>query len=295
VETSIRQHFRDSSNALFSSIGVEIDDSWASPSERIIEFVESGTVNLLMCASNSDEQQRAMGEGLMDLINLRGYKRNEIYVGVTLQQSSDGLIESEIDRVTENLQLAPDLLLLDLSTNNQLFSPASDARSYLKGLVEQCESSVQSKKIESYGFCDDRRFLTKQAGGPDTAALQLELLKQVALEMGGLENGFRYICVPLDLARPEAHLSPLQNIGAERFSITRAAELLEIGILGRVGRVDVALSDSLQFARSIPAASLVSSLVSTDSEDLLTSLREVAQRAPWSEDELKNFLKSFSS
>lgn len=90
---------------------------------------------------------------------------------------------------------------------------------------QACEGFVGEGKIKAYG-CATWNGFRVAPDAPDH--LSLENLLGIAVKAGGKDHHFRWIQLPLNLAMPEAFLSPSQSWGGQEMTILQAAQ--EAGI-----------------------------------------------------------------
>ena len=141
----------------------------------------------------------------------------------------------------------------------------------IRKAFEACEGFVQNGRIRTYGCATWNGFRV----APDSAEhLSLENLLRIAEEVGGADHHFRWVQAPLNLAMPEAFITPTQRFGGREMPLLEAcraagiqvqtsASIMQGRILRQLESQRAALSDlfpgctsaaqiALQFTRSCP-------------------------------------------
>jgi aryl-alcohol dehydrogenase-like predicted oxidoreductase len=91
----------------------------------------------------------------------------------------------------------------------------------IRQAFEACERFVSDGRIAAYGVATWNGFRV----APDRPDhLSLERLLALAEQAGGASHHFRWVQLPLNLALPEALLSPTQEMGGRRMSFLEAAQ-----------------------------------------------------------------------
>lgn len=141
-----------------------------------------------------------------------------------------------------------------------------DAR--LSAAFEQLEQERAANRLRMYGVATWNGFRV----APDSREyLSLKRMTELARAAGGVEHGFRFVQLPLNLAMPEALVLRNQTIAGEQLSLLEAARALGVTVVASSstlqGKVARGLPDhireplgslatdtqtAIQFARSTP-------------------------------------------
>lgn len=261
-------HFRNAQNLTLSSIGIGTYlGNWDEATDEnyknaVVKFVESGG-NVIDTAANYRFQrsERNIGSALKELFE-KGFARDEIFVatkggylpfdnepppdarkyfeenfvktGIATFEDlvsgshcmSPGYLQSQIDRSLENMSLdALDLFYIhnpesQLSAIDKYTFEAKIAKAF-----EKLEENRADGKINFYGVATWNGFRVP----PDEPGYHsLERFAGIARQVGGGDNGFKFIQLPHNLAMPEAYLLKNQAVNGKVYTPLDAAK--ELGI-----------------------------------------------------------------
>jgi aryl-alcohol dehydrogenase-like predicted oxidoreductase len=307
---------------------------------------QSGAVNVVDSAINYRFQkaERSVGRALKSLVEEGWAKREEFFIStksgylapdadykggyeryLSEELISSGVITSgdivdgshcmtvpylshELQRSLSNLQLGTiDLLYLHNAAEAQI--PVVGREEFLnrvKGAFEFFESSRKEKRIRFYGMATWTCFRTDKSSEEH---LELEEVETIAREIGGKDNGFRFIQFPYNLAMPEALVSKTQEVEGKKVSLLEACTLLGIGAFVSVPLLQGRLTTSshakiprlhnltsaqisLQFVRSSPG--IIAPLVGYKDPRHLEEDIALAKESPLSSSEFRKVFFSSS-
>ena len=269
----------------------------------VIDSITTGSVNVIDTAINYRNQkaERSVGRGLDHLFSENIVDRDEIFVSTKngyLSPDADldldpqtyiyeklikpGIIDpdqvvdsahcmsrsfltDQLDRSLSNLGLKKiDLIYIHNSAESQLPRVGREEfLSRLRTVFQLYEEERSRGRIAYYGLATWSCFRV-EPGAPDY--LNLEDIVKLASEVGGPENGFKFVQLPYNLAMVEALELRNQKVQEETLTFLQAAIKLKIGIFTSVplmqGRllnetIDIEGISSrslacLQFVRSSP-------------------------------------------
>jgi len=269
----------------------------------VIDSITTGSVNVIDTAINYRNQkaERSVGRGLDHLFSEKIVDRDEIFVSTKngyLSPDADldldpqtyiyeklikpGIIDpdqvvdsahcmsrsfltDQLDRSLSNLGLKKiDLIYIHNSAESQLPRVGREEfLSRLRTVFQLYEEERSRGRIAYYGLATWSCFRV-EPGAPDY--LNLEDIVKLASEVGGPENGFKFVQLPYNLAMVEALELRNQKVQEETLTFLQAAIKLKIGIFTSVplmqGRllnetIDIEGISSrslacLQFVRSSP-------------------------------------------
>ncbi|MGI9056567.1 MAG: aldo/keto reductase [Pyrinomonadaceae bacterium] len=264
-------HFRLGQNLSLSSIGIGTYlGNWDEATDEnyknaIIKFVESGG-NVIDTAANYRFQrsERNIGTALAELFE-KGFSRDEIFVctkggylpfdnepptdvrkyfeenfvkkGIAKAEDLVGgshcmtpdYLQSQIDQSLENMSLdALDLFYIhnpesQLGAVDKYVFEAKIAKAF-----EKLEENRANGKIDFYGVATWNGFRVP----PDNPSYHsLERFVGIAKQVGGENNGFKFIQLPYNLAMPEAYLLKNQAVQGKVYSPLEAAKELGISVM----------------------------------------------------------------
>lgn len=288
--------------------------------EAILQSLRSGAVNVIDSAINyrDGRGERSIGEALHKAYTSAEIRREEIFVATKNGYANSGsdlkglvssgkvaqdevasgcncmspaYLELELERSRQSLGLETiDLLYLHNVTDEQI--PALGQRVFLDRLKDSfgfLEDARKEGHIRFYGLATwDSLRVPQRAQGH----LDLEDALLVAREVGGAENGFRFVQFPFNMAMPEAATARVQRAeGAER-TVLDASSLLGIGTFSSVPLLQGRLParEALQFARSAPHH--LAPLVGQKSPEHVRANLEVAQEPPMGSEEFLQILNA---
>ena len=310
-EVAAENHFRLGRNLWLSSIGIGTylgaadDETDRRYTESIVRAVELGA-NVIDTAANYRFQrsERCIGKVLTQLA-ARTFARAEIvictkggylpfdgapprdvrrYIEETFIRPgiadwgdiaggahcmTPRYLENQIDQSLVNLNVSCIDVYYVHNPESQLSAVSCDEFwKRLRVAFAFLEQSVANSKIKYYGVATWNGFRAE----PDAEGYHsLERMVQVAQEVAGDSNHFRFIQLPINLAMPEALFFQNQTLGDQYVSVLVAAEALEVKVIasgsilqGQVARgLPEGIRDSLgslatdaqtgiQFVRSAP-------------------------------------------
>ncbi len=289
----------------------------------------SGGVNIIDTAINYRYQkaERSIGRALSDLFSQRLLKREQIFIStkngyipgdadqkldpkayyqkylkeLSLDTSAivDGshsmdpkFLEHQLHWSLTNLQLnTVDLLYLHNSAELQLHLGLKEYLNRLQKSFSFLEQMRSENKIRYYGLATWNCFRVPPSNKNEY--LNLQDVYKVAEEVGGQNNGFKFIQLPINLLMNESFTKKWQILDGENVSLLDASDELKIGVFGSVPLLQTKLFSKkvpnftglssksqklLQFVRSIPHKSIIAPLVGqknpTHVEDNLNLLFE---------------------
>ena len=166
-------------------------------------------------------------------------------------------LEHQLDQSLRNLGVATVDVYYIHNPESQL-EYVSDAEFYhrLQSAFERLEENRSAGKLRYYGVATWNGFRTPEnASERHSLARMVELARQV----GGAENGFRFIQLPLNLAMPEAievaheaNELGVTAIASASLLQARLARGLPEQIRGALGPIRTDAQAALQFVRSTP-------------------------------------------
>ncbi len=260
-------HFRESNGYSLSSIGIGTYlGNWDAATDEnykasILRYVERGG-NVIDTAANYRFQrsEKSIGKALDSLPE--GVSRSELFIstkagflpfenepptdvrgyfedtfvktGIARFEDlvggshcmSPGYLQSQIDQSLSNMGLAG----LDLFYIHNPESQLAEIDRYtfearIAEAFELLEQNRADSKINFYGIASWNGFRIK----PDEKNYHsLERFVSIAKQVGGDNNGFKFIQLPHNLAMPEAYLLPNQAASGKALPVLRAAENLGI-------------------------------------------------------------------
>ena len=272
--------------------------------------IQSGAINVIDTAINyrSQKSERSIGKALKELIQEGAIKRDEVFVStkngyitndgdvnmefwtyihntlvktgvINADDISSGYhcmkisyLNDQLERSRKNLGLdCIDLMYLHNAVEGQVQDIGMEQ--FMKNLKEVFEFYEQKRKegkIRYYGMATWNCFRVP----PDNMEyLNIFDVKSLAKEVGGEDNGFKFVQLPFNMAMDEALMLKKHKNNGEIFSLIEAAERLKIGIFtsvpllqGRLlndsavpkfGNIDSVAVRCLQFVRSAGVTPLV--------------------------------------
>jgi aryl-alcohol dehydrogenase-like predicted oxidoreductase len=184
-------------------------------------------------------------------------------------------LRDQIERSRKNLGLETIDLFYLHNPETQLAEVRQEVfRDRLKQAFSFLETCVKNGKIRHYGLATWNAFRVPE-GSRDYISLNATF--EIAHEVAGAANHFRFIQLPFNLAMPEAFVLANQNVEKKNVSLLEAAGQLGVGVMGSAtlyqGRLSHGLpafvthalgmkndsENAIQFARSAPG--LTTSLI----------------------------------
>jgi len=284
-------HVRKQQSIWLSSIGIgtylgnadgETDARYTAAIARAVEL----GANVIDTAANYRFQrsERAIGNGLRDLTEAKGFSRNEIVIctkGGYLP--FDGAPPRDMRRYVEETFVKPGIARFeDIVGGSHCMTPAylenqleqslhnmdldcvdvyyihnpesqlgevSEAEFYarLRTAFEALEKNRTDGKLKFYGVATWNGFRVPPSSG---GYHSLSRMVETAREAGGESHGFRFIQLPFNLAMPEALTLSNQVVDGQPVSTLEAASTLGISVISSAsifqGRVAQGLPDDLR-------------------------------------------------
>jgi len=190
-------------------------------------------------------------------------------------------LEDQLERTLSNIGLEKlDLYYIHNSVETQLpLIEAEKFRERLSRAFEFCEEKVQKGKIGAYGMATWMCFRAKTE--EDKIYMSIQEAVELAEKVGGKEHNFKYIQLPVNMIMPEAFGQKWQEykegdkvLNENVFQVARRSRVnvitsspLAQGQLGLmeppkdVFKMSSIAAKHIQFARSIPAEALLTTLV----------------------------------
>ena len=337
-------NYRESGGLVLSSIGIGTylgnwdDETDRRYAEAVAEYVRRGG-NVIDTASNYRFQrsERSIGTALQELTgeferealficskggylpfdgepaaDVQGYFK-ETFVDTGIARFEDlvggshcmtpGYLKSQIDRSLSNLGISG----LDLFYIHNPESQLGEVDKYtfearIASAFEGLEEYRSEGKIKFYGVATWNGFRCS----PDESGYHsLERFVSIARQVGGDDNGLRYIQLPHNLAMPEAYLVPNQAANGKAMPAIPAAKELDLDVMvsasllqGQLamnvplhirqsfGGLTTDAMTSLQFVRSTPGVTTalggMSSLEHVD-ENMALAAQEPAPKSVYDE------------
>ncbi|MHA2363175.1 MAG: aldo/keto reductase [Candidatus Hodarchaeales archaeon] len=308
----------------------------------IIKSVESGGINVIDTAINYRYQraERSIGRAIKQLLNKREYSRSEIFIstkngyipgdgddGIDPRTFIQGLIgkniveiedvvegvhcmsapflEDQLKRSQVNLRLQTiDLMYLHNAAEAQLGSIGlNEFMTRLRDAFMFYEEKRKENRLRFYGLATWNCFRVPPTNKNEF--LSLEDVVNLAEEVGGINHGFRFVQIPINLGMTEAFFNTWQQVQGKNLSFLKAAEKLGIGVFASVPLMQTQLFRSkipsfhgldakaqrcLQFVRSIPSKSLIAPLVGQKTPKHIEENLELISISPLNEEEFQNYL-----
>ncbi|MDX1596134.1 MAG: aldo/keto reductase [Nitrosopumilaceae archaeon] len=312
--------------------------------DAVKESIRAG-INVIDTAINyrSQKAERSVGKAISDLIEKKEITRDEIFIctkngyvtndadinqdfwsyvkekyvqkGVVKQGDITSgyhcmtvpYLEDQLERSLTNLQLdCVDLMYIHNAAEGQLKDITKDEFiQKLKSVFELYEKKRKDGKIRFYGMATWECFRVPK---DNPFYLSLSEIVKIAEDVGGQDNGFRFIQLPFNMYYDQAFLKKTQTIDDKDLSAIEAASKLGIGVFtsvpfmqGRLlspgvmpefGNLKPSLR-ALQFIRSTPG--VISPLVGQKSPEHVSENLEIMKINPMSESELLDLVKKLTS
>ena len=203
-------------------------------------------------------------------------------------------LEHQLDQSLRNLGVATVDVYYIHNPESQL-EYVSDAEFYhrLQSAFEGLEQNRSEGKLKYYGVATWNGFRTPEnASDSHSLARMVELARQV----GGAENGFRFIQLPLNLAMPEA-IAVAQEANELGVTVVASASLLQARLArglpdhvrGLLGPLRTDAQTAIQFVRSTPG--ITTALIGMSRVEHVDENLELVQVEPLDE---RSFAQLFS-
>jgi aryl-alcohol dehydrogenase-like predicted oxidoreductase len=304
--------------------------------------IQSGAMNVIDTAINYrlQKSERSIGKALKELVEAGNVNRDEIFISTkngyvtndadvpmefwTYIQNTlikSGIIKADdissgyhcmtipyladqLDRSRRNLGLdCIDLMYLHNSVEGQVHDVGIiKFIEMLKEVFQFYEEKRKEGKIRYYGMATWNCFRVHK---DSMEYLNLKNVTNVAKEVGGENNGFRFVQLPFNMAMSEALTEQNQEVDGETVSFLDAAKKLGIGVFtsipllqGRLlnntmpkfANIESTALRCLQFVRSAGAIPLVGHKRIEHVQENI----EIAKIPPFSENEFNQLLARFA-
>ncbi|NNF00010.1 MAG: aldo/keto reductase [Pyrinomonadaceae bacterium] len=219
-------------------------------------------------------------------------------------------LESQIDQSLENMGVdGLDLFYIhnpESQLSGETQKPVFEAK--IAKAFERLEETRANQKINFYGVATWNGFRLKP---DDQSYHSLERFVQIAKQVGGEDNGFKFIQLPHNLAMPEAFLMPNQPANGKAVSTIKAASDLGVSVMisgsilqgqlsagvplhirETLGSLTTDAQTSLQFVRSTPG--VTTALVGMASIEHVEENMALANLEPTAEDDFKGLFSQGS-
>ena len=302
---------------------------------------QSGAINVIDTAINyrSQKSERAIGKALKELNEEKAVGRDEIFVSTKNGYVTDdgdirmefwtyihntliknGVIKADdissgyhcmtipylndqLERSRRNIGLdCIDLMYLHNAVEGQVQDVGMPQfMNMLKDVFEFYEEKRKEGKIKYYGMATWNCFRVM----PDNMEhLNLHDVVKLATEVGGENNGFKFIQLPFNMMMDEALMMKNQKINGEMLSVIEAASRLKIGVFTSVpfmqrrllsdkivpkfGNIDSVAVRCLQFVRS---AGITAPLVGHKRVEHVQENIQVAKIPPFNENDFRELIE----
>jgi len=313
--------------------------------EAIKTSITSG-LNVIDTAINyrAQKAERSVGKAISELVESGNVKRDELFIGtkngyvtndgdtneefwLNIQNTlvKPGVIKSgdissgyhcmtipylqdQLKRSMKNLGLdCIDLMYLHNAAEGQLQDISKDEfMKKLKEIFEFYESQRKNGSIKYYGMATWECFRVPKE---HTQYLSIFDIVKISKEVGGLDNGFRFIQLPYNMYLDQALTLKNQNIDENQFSILEASIKLGIGVFASVPLMQSKLlapnilpefgglvkpsHRAIQFVRSTPG--IIAPLVGQKSQAHVQENLDLLATPILSEIEFSDLIKKLSS
>ncbi len=305
----------------------------------VVASIKSGAINVVDTAINYRYQkaERSVGRAIKSLISDGSIERGGVFLSTKngylapdadhphgadryIQDelldngimSREDIIDSshcmterylshELDRSLANLQLdCVDLLYIHNAAESQI--PAVGKREFMRRLHEAFsffEGVRKEGKTMYYGMATWDCFRIAETEG---GHMELEETLEVAREVGGAQNGFKFVQFPFNVAMPEAFATKTQKVRGDSVSLLEACVRLGIGNFTSVPLMQGRLLEhpkipeigsltraqvNLQFARS--AFGIIAPLAGHKRPSHVSENIALAKVPPLTEDEFRKY------
>ncbi|MFQ5940879.1 MAG: aldo/keto reductase [Nitrososphaerales archaeon] len=305
--------------------------------------IQSGAINVIDTAINyrSQKSERCIGKALDEVLELGEIRRDEIFVSTKngyITNDADvpmefwtyiqnmliktGIIKADdissgyhcmtipyladhLERSRKNLGLdCIDLMYLHNAVEGQVQDVGIiKFIQMLKEVFQFYEEKRKEGKIRYYGMATWNCFRVHK---DDREYLNLKNVVNIAKQVGGDQNGFRFVQLPFNMVMGEALTEKNQEVNGETISFLDAAKKLDVGVFTSVpflqGRlldnntipkfsnIDLPSLRCLQFVRSTGAIPLVGH---KSTEHVLENI-EIAKISPFNQSEFNDLLASLT-
>ena len=229
-----------------------------------------GGINVIDSAINyrAQKAERSIGNAILQLINNNDISREEIFVStkngyitndgdikedlmqyIIREYGKTGIVKEgdispgyhcmtlpylndQLERSLKNIGLeCIDLMYLHNSVEGQTHIPRDQFLKNLKDVFSFYEKKRKEGKIRFYGMATWECFRTSPE---NPLFLQLAEVMELAVQVGGMEHGFRFIQLPFNLMLDQAYLSKNHKIDGKIVSVLEAAQKFKLGVFTSV-------------------------------------------------------------
>ena len=238
LDTAINYRCQRSERAIGEAIRIAMDRGIVQRDEFVV-CTKGGYIPL-------DRTPPATKEGY------RGFLQNEYY-GPGIMKAEDVIagghcltpryLADQIDRSRRNLGVACiDAYYLHNPEQQLDALPRTAFADIIRAAFAELEEQVRRGTIASYGCATWNGFRVN----PDARGhLDLQELTNIAREIGGDDNHFSVVQLPVNLALTEAVRAPTQRLGKKRVAPLEAAHALGISVIGSATLMQSQLATSL--------------------------------------------------
>jgi aryl-alcohol dehydrogenase-like predicted oxidoreductase len=157
-------------------------------------------------------------------------------------------LQNQLDQSLKNLGIDSIDVYYIHNPESQLATVSrAEFEARLRAAFERLERNVDEGKIRTYGVATWNGFRVAPSAREHHS---LERMVEIANEVGGETNGFRFIQLPFNLAMPEALVLNNQPLDGEQVSVIEAASALGITVVASAsilqGRVARGLPDHIR-------------------------------------------------
>jgi len=299
-----------------------------------------GGINVIDSAINyrAQKAERSVGNAISQLIDNNDISREEIFVStkngyvtndgdikedlmqyVIREYGKTGIVKEgdispgyhcmtlpylndQLERSLKNLGLSCiDLMYLHNSVEGQTHISREQFLKNLKDVFNFYEKKRKDGKIRFYGMATWECFRVTQE---NPLFLQLSEVMDLAVEVGGVEHGFRFIQLPFNLMLDQAYLTKNHNVNGKILTLLEAAQTFNLGVFTSVPLLQGKLLNAnvipefkdystpvrlLQFVRSTPG--VTAPLIGQKSKSHVTENMNIMKIPPLSESEFNGLLK----
>ena len=299
-----------------------------------------GGINVIDSAINyrAQKAERSVGNAIAQLIDNNDISREELFVStksgyvtndgdikedlmqyVMREYGKPGIVKEgdispgyhcmtlpylndQLERSLKNLGLdCIDLLYLHNSVEGQTHISREQFLKNLKDVFNFYEKKRKDGKIKFYGMATWECFRVTEE---NPLFLQLSEVMDLAMKVGGIDHGFRFIQLPFNLMFDQAYLTKNHTINGKTVSFLEAAQMFNLGVFTSVPLLQGKLLTAnvmpefddystairlLQFIRSTPG--ITAPLIGQKSESHVAENMNVMKIPPLSKLEFDNLLK----
>ncbi|NMJ87074.1 MAG: aldo/keto reductase [Thaumarchaeota archaeon] len=306
--------------------------------------IQTGAINVIDTAINyrSQKSERSVGKALKELIESEEFKRDEIFIStkngyitndadVTMEfwayiQNTlikTGIINADdissgyhcmtipyladqLERSRKNLGVeCIDLMYLHNSVEGQIQDVGIiKFIQMLKEVFQFYEEKRKEGKIRYYGMATWNCFRVHK---DNMEYLNLKNVVNIAKEVGGEHNGFRFVQLPFNIAMSEVLTERNQEVDGETISFLETAKKLGIGVftsipllqgqllnknaMPKFANIDSPALRCLQFVRSAGTIPLVGHKIMEHVQENL----EIAKISPFNESDFNDLLAKLAT